>query len=419
MNENDFEILKGWLENSRPDIVELQTLLTSIPAMAPESGGDGEWNKCATLKKWLMDRGFEENQFEQFDAPDSRVSAGVRPNLMLTVPGKKQQAVFVMAHLDVVPPGNLDLWHSDPWKAVYDEKNDRITGRGVEDNQQGLVSGVIAALALLKNKIVPEFTVKLFFMADEEFGSEYGMKFLLREHRELFKKDDLILIPDGGDPEGKTVEIAEKNILWLRLHTLGLQSHGSMPQKGKNAHLAACDLALRLNDLENFFNARNELFNPPFSTFQPTKKEGNVDTVNIIPGDDVFYMDCRILPQYTLEEVRLEIKRRVLEVEKKYGVKVEIEEPQKQQSPATPADSPVVVKLMQAIKAAHGFEAVPVGIGGGTVGAELRSLGFHAAIWSTIEEVCHQPDEYSILGNAIADAQTLCALFLQGAEGNL
>lgn len=419
MNENDFEILKGWLENSRPDIVELQTLLTSIPAMAPESGGDGEWNKCAALKKWLMDRGFEENQFEQFDAPDSRVSAGVRPNLMLTVPGKKQQAVFVMAHLDVVPPGNLDLWHSDPWKAVYDEKNDRITGRGVEDNQQGLVSGVIAALALLKNKIVPEFTVKLFFMADEEFGSEYGMKFLLREHRELFKKDDLILIPDGGDPEGKTVEIAEKNILWLRLHTLGLQSHGSMPQKGKNAHLAACDLALRLNDLENFFNARNELFNPPFSTFQPTKKEGNVDTVNIIPGDDVFYMDCRILPQYTLEEVRLEIKRRVLEVEKKYGVKVEIEEPQKQQSPATPADSPVVVKLMQAIKAAHGFEAVPVGIGGGTVGAELRSLGFHAAIWSTIEEVCHQPDEYSILGNAIADAQTLCALFLQGAEDSL
>lgn len=413
MNENDFEILKGWLENSRPDIVELQSLLTSIPAMAPESGGDGEWKKCAALKKWLIDRGFEENQFEQFDAPDSRVSAGVRPNLMLTVPGKKKQAVFVMAHLDVVPPGNLDLWHSDPWKAVYDEKNDRITGRGVEDNQQGLVSGVIAALALLKNKIVPEFTVKLFFMADEEFGSEYGMKFLLREHRELFNKDDLILIPDGGDPEGKTVEIAEKNILWLRLHTSGLQSHGSMPQKGKNAHLAACDLALRLNDLENFFGARDELFNPPFSTFQPTKREANVDTVNIIPGDDVFYMDCRILPRYTLEEVRLEIDRRISEVEKKYGIKVEVEEPQKQQSPATPADSPVVVKLMQAIKAAHGFDAVPVGIGGGTVGAELRSLGYNAAIWSTIEEVCHQPDEYSILGNAIADAKTLCALFVQ------
>ena len=213
--------------------------------------------------------------------------------------------------------------------------------------------------------------------------------------------------------EGKTLEVAEKNILWLRLHTIGLQSHGSMPQKGKNAHLAACDLALRLNDLENFFDAEDELFSPSKSTFQPTKKETNVDTVNIIPGDDVFYMDCRILPCYTLDVVRAEIKKRVAEIEEKYGVKVEISEPQKSQSPATPVNAPVVEKLKQAIMDAHGKEAVPIGIGGGTVGAELRNLGFNAAIWSTIDEVCHQPDEYSYLHNTIADAQTLCALFLQ------
>ena len=129
-------------------------------------------------------------------------------------------------------------------------------------------------------------------MADEEFGSEYGIKYLLREHKELFKNDDLILIPDGGDSDGQTIEVAEKNILWLKVHTVGLQSHGSMPEKGKNAYLAACDLALRLNALENIFNAEDELFTPSKSTFQPTKKEANVDTVNIIPGDDVFYMDC-------------------------------------------------------------------------------------------------------------------------------
>ena len=166
MNEN-FELLKENLEKTRPEIIELQTLLSSIPAMAPESGGDGESKKCAALKNWLIERGFKENQFKQFDAPDSRVSSGVRPNLMLTIPGKKEQSIFVMAHMDVVPPGNLSLWHSDPWKVVYDEKNDKITGRGVEDNQQGLVSGVLAALELLKNSIVPEYTVKLFFMAEE------------------------------------------------------------------------------------------------------------------------------------------------------------------------------------------------------------------------------------------------------------
>lgn len=411
---NRFETLKDILLAFKPQMIELESLLSSIPAIAPESGGDGESKKCAALENWLCEAGFTREQMQHFDAPDGRVSSGVRPNVVLTIPGKSDDyAIWVMAHMDVVPPGDLKLWKSDPFMVQYDEKSDKLIGRGVEDNQQGLVSGVFAALALLKNKIVPEHTVKLLFMADEEFGSEYGIKFLLRNHPELFRKQDLILIPDGGDEKGETIEVAEKNILWLRLHTIGLQSHGSMPDKGKNAHLAACDLALRLNDLENFFSKKDDLFSPNYSTFQPTKKEANVETVNIIPGDDVFYMDCRILPEYSLDMVRAEVSKRVSQVEEKYGVKIEVTEMQAQQSPATSVDAPVVKKLAAAIKKAHGFEAKPIGIGGGTVGAELRCCGFNAAIWSTMDEVCHQPNEYCYVRNIIADAETLCAMFIE------
>ena len=411
---NTLEKLKETLAGDRQGMIELERVLSSIPAIAPESGGDGESKKCAALEKWLCEAGFDKNQMEHYDAPDSRVTSGVRPNLILTIPGKSNDyAIWVMAHMDVVPPGDLKLWKSDPFMVQYDEKSDKLIGRGVEDNQQGLVSGVFAALALLKNKITPEHTVKLLFMADEEFGSKYGIKYLLKKHPELFNNHDLILIPDGGDSKGETIEVAEKNILWLRLHTMGLQSHGSMPNKGKNAHLAACDLALRLNDLENFFNEKDDLFSPNYSTFQPTKKEANVETVNIIPGDDVFYMDCRILPRYSLDMVRAEVSKRVKEVEEKYDVKIEVSEPQAQQSPATPVDAPVVKKLATAIKKAHGIEARPIGIGGGTVGAELRCCGFNAAIWSTMDEVCHQPNEYCYVRNIIADAETLCAMFIE------
>ncbi len=410
----DFEKLKATINADEKKMIELETLLTSIPAMAPESGGEGELKKCEALKKYLIDSGFAENAIERFDAKDERVPSGIRPNMILTIPGKSDDfSIWVMAHMDVVPPGDLKMWNSDPWKVVYDEKNGKLIGRGVEDNQQGLVSGVFAALAFIKNGIVPEHTVKLLFMADEEFGSAYGIKFLLREHKELFKKEDLILIPDGGDSNGETIEIAEKNILWLKIHTIGKQSHGSMPDQGRNAHLASCDLALRLNDLENFFGDRDEMFSPAWSTFQPTKKESNVETINIIPGDDIFYMDCRILPRYTLAEVRKEVAKRVSEVEQKYDVKIEVSEPQAAESPATPADAPVVTRLASAIKEAHGRTARTIGIGGGTVGAELRCLGFNAAIWSTLDEVCHQPNEYCYVKNIIADAETLAALFLQ------
>lgn len=408
------DTFKQTLENDRPSIIELERVLTSIPAIAPESGGNGESKKCAALEKWLIEAGFAPNQFTHYDAPDKRVSSGVRPNLVLTIPGKSDDyAIWVMAHMDVVPPGDLKLWKSDPFCVQYDEKSDKLIGRGVEDNQQGLVSGVFAALALLKNNVTPEHTIKLLFMADEEFGSEYGIKYLLRNHSEIFRNHDLILIPDGGDSKGETIEVAEKNILWLRVHTIGQQSHGSLPNKGKNAHLAACDLALRLNDLENFFNEKDDLFSPNYSTFQPTKKEANVETVNIIPGDDVFYMDCRILPRYSLDMVRTEVAKRVSEVEAKYGVRIEVSEPQAQQSPATPVNAPVVKKLAAAIKKAHGFEPRLIGIGGGTVGAELRCCGYNAAIWSTLDEMCHQPNEYCYVRNIIADALTLCALFTE------
>ena len=204
---------KEFLNNSRSEIVALETLLTSIPAIAPEGGGDGEEKKCRALEEWLRKNGFDKNgcTIERFEAPDSRVSAGVRPSLVVTIPGQDDsQRVWVMAHMDVVPIGDPKLWNTDPWKLT--EKDGRIYGRGVEDNQQGLCSAAFAALYYIKNGLTPAHTVKLLFVADEENGSEYGAIWLIH-NTDLFRKNDLVLIPDGGDSEGRTIEIAEKNLL--------------------------------------------------------------------------------------------------------------------------------------------------------------------------------------------------------------
>ena len=397
-----------FLQNSRRDIVELETLLTSIPAIAPEGGGDGETKKCDALERWLKEKGFSDVQ--RFEAPDSRVSSGSRPSLVVTIPGKDDsQRVWVMAHIDVVPVGDPSLWKTDPWKVV--EKDGKLIGRGVEDNQQGLCSAAFAGLYLIKNGIVPSNTVKLLFVADEENGSEYGVKWLL-ENTQLFRKNDLVLIPDGGDSEGRTIEIAEKNLLWLRVHVIGKQTHGSRPDSGANACLAACALSVKFNELEKIFNKRDPLFEPDYSTFQPTKREKNVDSINIIPGEDWFCMDCRILPCYSLAEVLSKVDEACHEVEAKYNVKIEYTTPQKSESPATPVDAPVAQKLAAAIKKVHGIDARFIGIGGGTVGAELRRCGIDAVVWSTLDDQAHQPNEYCVIDNLIKDAQTLIELFM-------
>lgn len=409
LNQKSFEKIKTWIQNHTHDMVEFERILTANRALAPENGGEGEWKKCKAIEKYLTENGI--SNFEHFDAPDDRVPEKTRPNLVATIPGKNQDYnIWGCAHMDVVPVGEAKLWNTDPWKVV--ENGDKIFGRGVEDNQQGLCSGVLAALSFVKQQIVPEHTIKLLFMADEEVGSVYGMNFLIKEHKEIFGLNDRILIPDGGDSKGETIEIAEKNIFWLEFHTIGKQAHGSRPDLGKNAMLAGCDLALQINDLENVFNHKNPLFEVQTSTFQPTKKMQNVEGVNFIPGDDVFCCDCRINPEYKLDEVRAEVLKRVHAVEKKYGVKVEVKELQAEESKATPLDAPVAQELKTAIKNVHGIEAKFVGVGGGTVAAGLRNLGLNAVVWSTLDEMAHQPNEYCIVKNIGTDALTMAYLAL-------
>lgn len=400
-----------FLSSCKADIIELQHTLTSIPAIAPEGGGDGEAKKAAALEEWLIKNGFSQGEatIERYEAPDSRVSAGVRPSFVVTIPGKNDDVrIWVMAHMDVVPTGDLSLWNTNPFEMV--EKDGILYGRGVEDNQQGLVSAAFAALYYVKNGITPSHTIKLLFVADEENGSEYGIIYLMKNYK-LFKKTDLILIPDGGDSKGETIEIAEKNILWLSVHVIGKQTHGSRPDSGANACLAASDLSLRLHKLEDVFNKKDPLFEPDYSTFQPTKREKNVDSINIIPGEDRFCMDCRILPCYPLKDVLAKVDECCHQIEAEYGVKVEYTTPQKSESPATDQNAPVVKKLAAALKTVHNIDAKCIGIGGGTVGAELRREGIPAVVWSTLDDQAHQPNEYCKVENLIKDAQTLIEVF--------
>ena len=59
----------------------------------------------------------------------------------------------------------------------------------------------------------------------------------------------------------------------------------------------------------------------------------------------------------------------------------------------------------------HGLNAKTIGIGGGTVGAELRREGYPCVVWSTMDECAHMPNEYCIIENIAKDALTLAELF--------
>ena len=411
IDENIFEKICRRIDTYRTDMIELQKVLTATPAVGPINGGDGEMLKAQRLKKCLIEMGF--TTFRHYDALDESVTAGLRPNFLTAIEGKNRtRKIWVITHLDIVPPGELNLWSVDPYIAYV--KDNHIYGRGTEDNQQDMVASIFAAKAFLDEEITPSQSIGLFFVADEETSGGKGLYHVLDLPEMIFGKDDFIVVPDSGNPEGSLIEIAEKSILWLGFKTRGLQCHGSKPQLGNNAFSAASYLVTKLTKLRKIFDMIDPLFDPPVSTFEPTKKEANVGNINTIPGEDVFYMDCRVLSQYDLQDVLGKIKKITQKVEKKFSVKIEQSQQQYVQSAhPTSADSPIVYALQEAIEKIYHLKAYTGGVGAGTVAAYLRKKDYPVAVWSKTNMNAHQPDENCPIDNMLGNAKVFAHLFLQ------
>jgi succinyl-diaminopimelate desuccinylase len=308
--------------------------------------------------------------------------------------------------VDVVPPGDLTLWESDPYEVTVD--GDRITGRGVEDNQHGIVISYFAVKAILELGLRPVRSVGLVMVADEETGSEYGLDYLLKNHGDLFSPEDLIIVPDAGNDSGTMIEVAEKSMLWLKFSVTGHQCHASTPHKGKNSLYGAARIIVALEKLKDTYKEEDPLFSPSLSTFEPTKKEANVPNVNTIPGRDVFYVDCRVLPRYGADEIIQAAEKIAGGVAEELDLAVAVEPVYRQDATnPTPADAPVVAALSRAISEVKGLEAVPMGIGGGTVAAFFRRAGLPAAVWETAPDTAHQPNEWCLISDLISDAKVL------------
>jgi len=416
----EFAEIARWLEDRAEEMVELQAKLTAIPALNPEVDGEGEWEKTRCLEACLAEYGFA--QPEHYDTPDKRVPEGTRPNFIVRVPGAKQgRRNWVMTHTDVVPPGERREdgswagWLSDPF--MLRREGDRIYGRGVDDNQQALVASVFAARALLDNGITPPHEAALLFVAAEETGSACGLQWLLREHPELFGAHDVIVVPDGGNEDGSMIEVAEKSVLWMTFHIQGKQSHGSMPHLGCNAFRAAARLICALDEgLRERFDAHYELYDPPCSTFEPTRHDRNVPNVNTIPGEETFSFDCRILPRFDLDDVLDYVRSEMQRVDEQIGTRSELSIENRLDAPEpTAADAPVVQMLKRAIREVYGVEGRPMGIGGSTVAAFFRQAGYPVAVWSKTEGSAHQVNESCPIANMVGDAKVFAHLFLQQA----
>ncbi|PNS02141.1 diaminopimelate aminotransferase [Petrotoga miotherma DSM 10691] len=395
------------VEELKEEIIESSKKFISIDSVNPRAGGPGEKEVAEWLESLIRSWNFDE--IKRYDAPDDAVEYGYRPNIVATYKGQNpQRTIWFVTHMDKVPAGDIKLWETDPFQSVV--KDGKIFGRGSEDNGASLISTLYAVKSIMDLKMRPKNNIALALVSDEETGSEFGIKYLLKQG--IFKEGDWFYVPDAGESDGSFIEVAEKSIMWLKITTIGKQGHASMPNISINAHRAGMDFAIAADKyFHETYNLQDDLFNYPYSSFEPTKKVSNVENINTIPGTDIIYFDGRILPNYDVEQIINNLKNLSKEYEKKWNVKIIIEgEHIEKSTKPTPKEHPCVEILKESVMNLRNIEVKVGGIGGGTCAAIVRGAGFPAAVWSTIDGTAHQPNEYVKIDNLIKDTQVFAYL---------
>jgi succinyl-diaminopimelate desuccinylase len=406
---NDVQKVLEKIDSSKNDMIDMQKAMISLEAVSPVDGGSGEAKKAEYLKTELEKFC---DEVKVFNAPHKEAPNGVRPNLVGILKGKDaSKTLWFMSHMDVVRAGDEKLWNTPPFEGVV--KDGKVYGRGAEDNQQGLASSFFAAKVIRELGITPAMNIGLLFVADEERGSGYRLKYLLAEHLNMFGKDDQFIVTDAGSLDGSFVEIAEKGIFRIKATIEGKSSHACWPQKGVNANRAMAYFTVKFDNLKNKYNEQNKFFDYPFSSFEPTQRFSNDVSFNTIPGKEVQMFDFRIIPPYKGKDVLKDIETVAHEIEKDFGVKVTLDtlvadDP----APVTSAESRSVVVLKKAIKDEYKIEPNAGGIGGGTVARFLRHAGFNVVVWSKIEEALHNPNEYCVIDNMVGDSKVYARVAL-------
>ncbi len=80
--------------------------------------------------------------------------------------GKGKEMIGVIGHLDVVAPGELELWNTDPFELIED--GDKLIGRGTNDDKGPLLLSFYLMKELLEKKTPLNKRIRLIYATDEE-----------------------------------------------------------------------------------------------------------------------------------------------------------------------------------------------------------------------------------------------------------
>ncbi|HRO59987.1 MAG TPA: succinyl-diaminopimelate desuccinylase [Burkholderiaceae bacterium] len=225
---------------------------------------------------------------------DGAVRDGARPGPTLVFAG----------HTDVVPPGPLDHWHSDPF--VPTERDGRLYGRGTSDMKASIAAFVVAVEELLASSTPWAGRIALLITSDEEGPATDGTVLVVDALRERGERLDYCIVgePTSVQQTGDMIKNGRRGSLSGRLTVRGVQGHVAYPHLARNpVHLFAPALA-RL--AANEWDRGNEYFPP--TTWQVSNLQAGTGATNVVPGELVADFNFRFSTASTVESLKQRVE---------------------------------------------------------------------------------------------------------------
>lgn len=340
------------------DLIRIRSV-NPVPAEAP----DGELQAARYLARRLAAIGLEP---EVVESVPGRGSVHVR----LRGDGTGGEPFLLLSHLDVVP-APPERWTHDPFAGEI--ADGYVYGRGAVD-MKGMVAleyGVVARLVAEARAAgldpardpIPGLRRDVLFTcaADEEAGADDGAKWIAVHHPEWLRAAGAVNECGGVSVTvaGRRlypIQVAEKGMVPYRIHVTGTWGHGSMPREDNAAVLAARIVErlavpepVRITPVMARFleaasaalpgdgaralgriasgeldgvdadRALDALCEPMYAralralirdTLSPDVIQSGVK-YNVIPGDAIVDVDCRVLPGMTEPDARALVEARI------------------------------------------------------------------------------------------------------------
>lgn len=218
--------------------------------------------------------------------------------------GSGAPVLVLLGHTDVVPPGPLDAWTSDPF--IPTVRDGVLYGRGAADMKCSVAACTIALERFVDAHPDHPGTVALLVTSDEEGDALDGVKLVAETFRERGQRIDWCITGEPSSKEvlGDLLRVGRRGTLTGTLSVRGVQGHVAYPHKALNpihkALPALAELAARVWD-------------DGYETFPPTSLQiSNINAgtgaSNVIPGELKLVFNLRFNPSWTAARLEEEIE---------------------------------------------------------------------------------------------------------------